>query len=320
MKPWRKRLLHLTLVAIGALVVALLVMRAGPASMAAAVARIGVWIPALLLFEVAIVVLNAAGLASLYRAGGSPPLGSALWRASFQAQLFAVAAPAGRVVAETFRAQQLSAQAGRARAAAAAAWMMAIVLLANALIAIPTALAVAAIDGATWPAFAVAAFAVVTFAIGGALVVAGRARLGRWLGRRLSIARDAGPAFDTAFLAEGSGVRRALLFELGARCVLVCEVLLLRHAVGAPADLMHGLATTGVVLAGAAAGDFIPGQLGATDAPVSLASRGLGLRGAGAIALTLSLHAVQLCVGLAGAIVVPLLLPSRASVQVESSS
>lgn len=320
MKPWRKRLLHLAFAAIGAAVVVLLVLRAGPGSMAAAVVKIGVWIPALLLLEVVSVVLNAAGLASLYRAGGSPPLGSELWRVSFQAQLFAVAAPAGRSVAEAFRAQQLSARAGRARAAAAAAWMIAIVLLANALIAIPTALAVASIDGATWPTFAVAAFCVVAFAIGGALVVAGRARVGRWLGRRLRIAREAGPAFDAAFRAEGRGVRRALLLEVGARCMLVCEVLLLRHAVGASADLMHGLATTGVVLAGAAAGDFIPGQLGATDAPVSLAGGSLGLRGGLAIALTLGLHAVQLCVGLAGAFVVPLFLPSGRAVQMESPS
>jgi len=297
----------------------LLVLHAGPAAMVGAVRGVGPWVPALLLLELGIVVLNALALSSLYSAGGAPRLGIELWRASFRAQLLAVAAPAGRLVAETFRAQQLSGRAGRARAAAAAAWMMAIVLLANALIAIPTMLAVASIDGATWPTFAVALYCAGTFAIGGAVVFAGRARLGRWLARRVPIAREAGPAFDDAFAAEAPGVGRALLFEFGTRVLLIGEILLLRHAVGASADVVSGLATTGLVLAGAAAGDFVPAQLGATDGPVGLAAGSLGMRSSAALALTLGLHAVQLCVGVAGALLASLVLRPRAAVPVESS-
>ncbi len=314
-----KRLLHVAFGVLGAVVVGMLVVRAGPAQMADALLRVGPWLPVLILLELGIVVLNALGLASLYAASGAPRLGAELWRASFRAQLFAVAAPAGRLVAETFRAQQLSGRAGRARAAAAAAWMTALVLIANALIAIPTMIAMASIEGATWPTFAVVAYCVGTFAVGGAVVFAGRARLGRWLARRIPIAREAGPAFDDAFAAQVPGVGRALLLELATRGLLICEILLLRHAVGASADVVSGLATTGLVLAGAAAGDFVPAQLGATDGPVSLAAGSLGMRRGAGIALTLGLHAVQLCVGVGGALLASLILRPARAVPVESS-
>jgi hypothetical protein len=133
------------------------------------------------------------------------------------------------------------------------------------------------------------------------------------------IAREAGPAFDDAFAAEAPGVGRALLFEFGTRVLLIGEILLLRHAVGASADVVSGLATTGLVLAGAAAGDFVPAQLGATDGPVGLAAGSLGMRSSAALALTLGLHAVQLCVGVAGALLASLVLRPRAAVPVESS-
>lgn len=319
MKPGHKRWLNIGFAVVGAAIVALLVLRAGPSAMVGAILRVGPWLPVLLLFEIGIVVLNALGLAALYRAGGAPLPGPELWRASFRAQLFAVAAPAGRLVAETFRAQQLSGRAGRARAAAAAAWMMAVVLIANALIAIPTMLAMASIDGAAWPTFAVALYCVGTFAIGGAVVFAGRARLGRWLARRMPIAREAGPAFDDAFAAEAPGIGRALLFEFATRLLFIGEILLLRYAVGASADLVSGLATAGLVLAGAAAGDFMPAQLGATDGPVSLAAGRLGMLGSAAIALTLGLHAVQLCVGLGGAVLASVIFRPARAVPLESS-
>lgn len=318
MKLGSKRALHVAFAALGAAVVGWLVVRAGPGAMASVILRVGPWFPVLLLLELGIVTLNALALASLYRAGGAPRLGIDLWRASFRAQFFAVAAPAGRLVAETFRAQQLSGRAGRARAAAAAAWMMALVLIANALVAIPTTLAVASIAGATWPTFAVALYCIATFVIGGAVVFAGRARLGRWLAHRIPIAREAGPAFDDAFAKQVPGVGRALLLECSTRVLLIGEILLLRHAVGASSDVVSGLATTGLVLAGAAAGDFVPAQLGATDGPVSLAAGRLGMRGSAAIALTLGLHAVQLCVGLAGAVIASVVLRPAPAVPVES--
>ncbi len=319
MSPGRKRLLQLAFAVVGGSVVAYLVVRSGPAAMAAALVHVGPWLPVLVLLEVGIVVLNAAALRSLYRGGGAPPLGALLWRVSFQAQLLAVVAPAGRLVAETFRAHQLAGRAGRARAAAAAAWMMALVLIANATVAVPTAVAVASIDGATWPTFAVSIYCAVTFAIGCTLILAGRARLGRWLARRIKIAREAGPAFDTAFKGEAPGVAKALLFECGTRLLLISEILLLRHAVGASADVVSGLATAGVLLTGAAAGDFVPAQLGATDGPVSLAAGSLGMRGSQALALTLGLHAVQLIVGLAGALLGPLIFRARRPAPAESS-
>ncbi len=320
MKPGHKRWLQIGFAVVGAAIVAFLVLRAGPMELLGAILRVGPWFPVLLLFELGIVVLNALALASLYRAGGAPLPGPDLWRASFRAQLFAVVAPAGRLVAETVRAQQLSGRAGRARAAAAAAWMVAIVLLANALIAIPLMVAVALVDGAAWLTLAVGLYCVATFAIGGAVVFAGRARLGRWLARRIAIAREAGPAFDDAFASEAPGVGRALLLEFCTRLLLIGEILLLRHAVGASADVLSALATTGLVLAGAAAGDFVPAQLGATDGPVSLAAGRLGMLGSAAIALTLGLHAVQLCVGLGGALLASAIFRPARAVPLESSS
>lgn len=43
-----------------------------------------------------------------------------------------------------------------------------------------------------------------------------------------------------------------------------------------------------------AAGDVIPGQVGATDAEFYIAAQSLGISAEGAIAISISMHAVQL--------------------------
>ena len=302
MKSQLKRVGTVLLALVGVAVIVALASRSATTGLAAAVLRVGQWFPLVLVLEAAIVALNAQALAWLYHSAGSPPLGAELWRVSLRAQLVAVVAPAGRLVAETIRAAAFAPIAGRARAAGAAAWMQALVLGGNAIIAVPIALATVQWCGMTWPTFAVVAYCAVSLVLGGAIAIFGRARLGAQLGKRLPLARDAGPAFDEAFRSFVPGP--ALVLEATARSLLVLQITVLLHALGAGANLARGFATAGVILAGAAAGDFVPAQMGATDGATTLSAHALHITASDALAITLGLHAAQLCVGLLGAFVV----------------
>lgn len=76
---------------------------------------------------------------------------------------------------------------------------------------------------------------------------------------------------------------------------------LLAWAAGAAPRVRDTLLVGGVHLLGAAAGDMVPGQIGATDATFAIAADPLGIDLAHALAIPLMTHAVQLTWAVVGA-------------------
>ncbi|HZX41550.1 MAG TPA: hypothetical protein VFE93_06900, partial [Myxococcaceae bacterium] len=69
-------------------------------------------------------------------------------------------------------------------------------------------------------------------------------------------------------------------------------------AIGQPSSLGRVLVTRGALIIGSAIGDFIPGQLGATEATLVVGAGALALTAASAATLALLIHAAQIVLGL----------------------
>lgn len=286
---------------VGVVALAFVVRAVGGEATLAALRRVARYVPALVALEVGIVAVNGLALASFYRAGGRVAPARPFWNAVFIGHLFAVTLPAGRFLAEGWKAARLSPHTGLPTAAAAAVGLQAATLLANAVGAFATTLAVWWRCGWTAPTWAVAALGAAMVGIGGGVALAGHAEVGRRIGARVEVAREAGAAFDGAYALASRGLLGAVAWETVGRALQCTQILALRAALGARAGALDALATYGLILTGAAVGDLVPAQLGATDAALTLAARRVGLGAADALALTLTLHAVQVGVGATGA-------------------
>ncbi|TAK32448.1 MAG: hypothetical protein EPO40_02695 [Myxococcaceae bacterium] len=286
------------LAAVGLLVA--IVRAVGVGATLPSLARVAPWLPLLGALEAGVVAFDAIALAALYRAAGRTAPARPFWRAVFLANVVAAGLPLGRLLSEGWKAVRLAPRVGGPVAAAGAVGSQAAVLLGNAAIALVSLAGVALRCGATWPTLAVGGLALVMSAAGLAVALAGRARLGRWLGARFTIARAQGPAFDDAFAAATPALGVAAAWETAARLLQIAQVATLLHALGHPAGAVDALAAHGLVLTGAALGDALPGQLGATDALLALAAVRLDLAAPDALALTLGLHGAQLGLALVG--------------------
>lgn len=250
-------------------------------------------LPWVLLLECGIVAVNGLALRALYRAAGRPAPEGALWRAVLIGHLAAVTLPAGRLIAEGWKASRMAPHTGAPVAAASAVGLQAAALYANAVAAVVTVVAVLLRCGWTAPTFAVMAFGVGMIGLATGLAVSGRVELGRRLGGRMAAVREAGPAFDSAFNTVASRLPAAVAWESLGRAMQCLQLLLLRDALGAAVGAVDAIATYGLLLTGAALGDLLPAQLGATDAALALGARALGMVPADGLALTLCLHAAQ---------------------------
>jgi hypothetical protein len=286
---------------VGGVILAAVARSVGGGATLGALARVGPSLPLALALEAAIVATSGCSLGALYRAGGGRPPPRAFWWAVLVGHGLAVTLPAGRLVAEGWKAARLAPFTDGPRAAAGAVGYQAATLLANALGAIVAVIAVERRCGASAPTAAVGLFAGAMVALGAAVALAGRAAVGRRLGARFEAARAAGEAFDAAYGAAAEGLGRAVAWETLGRVLQCAQVGALRAALGAATGPVDVAATWGLVLAGAAAGDLLPAQLGATDAALALAAGRVGLGGGDALALTLALHAAQVGVGITGA-------------------
>lgn len=273
----------------------------GAAPMLAALRRVAPSVPTLFLLELAIVALNALALSSLYRASGNPPPRRALWRATFIGNALAATLPFGRLAAEGWKAARLRRWSGGATASASAVGLQSSLLLANAAIALAGLVGVAIRCGRAWPTLAVGGFAGATAMLGGGLLMAGRLRAGRWLGDRMRSVEAHGAAFDAAFERVSRGLPKATGFECLSRALQLAQVAVLVRATGHGAGVINALATHGLVLTGAALGDALPAQVGATDAMLAVAATRLDLPAADALAITFGLHGAQVGLGLLAA-------------------
>ena len=203
--------------------------------------------------------------------------------------------PAGRLAGEALKANMLAPHVGVDRAAAAAVLNQALPLLAGFIISVPCVLFVALELGPRHP-LAIAVFVQSCTAIALALliVVASRRRAISQLLLRVS-KRVGAEAERTRQHIVGLGLVPwpALGANVLNRMMLGAQLLVLTVGLGA-GGLRDGVLVFAAHLVGAAAGDLVPAQLGATDGVLTLAANAIGISFEQAVAIALLVHAAQL--------------------------
>ncbi len=284
--------------------IAVLAHRAQWSAMAAVLSAAAPYFPFVVLLEGGMLACESAALWLLYGPDRHRLRPLDMARAAVIGYQIMFLLPMGRAAAEAMRAGLLTERTSGARAAAAAARMQGVLLLANACVSVPCALAALALLGPSLLPAAVAGNAVLVSILGTSLLYgARRAGIGKWLGRKSSLIGHSGHQFDQ-HLGEGTLVPpAALLLAFAGRLFQTAEYTLLLVAVGANLDVVAGFVSEAIHLVGAALGDLIPGQLGATETAYTVWAKALALSSSSALAIPILGHLSQMCWVLIGSLV-----------------
>jgi uncharacterized membrane protein YbhN (UPF0104 family) len=256
-------------------------------------------LPLLAVLEAVMVGCSTLGLRALYAEAG-PRVPARQWvRAGALGYALGLVLPMGRGAGEAARAVMLSRSTSGARAAVAAVQMQGIVLVSTAVITVPVLAASAVLLGPGAAAGLILANGLVAGALGASiLLVHERAKLGRLLGGMIKRLEAFGLAFDAVTGASRADLVRSLAWESAGRVAQVVQCGVALAAIGQQAGLGRVLVTRGALILGSAIGDFIPGQLGATEAMMVVGAGTLALTTATAATLALLIHAAQILLGL----------------------
>lgn len=269
--------------------------------------------PIVLFLELAILACTMCGLRLLYLEDRHRIPLKELIRAGFIGYALMGLVPAGRTVAESARAALLAKYSTAARAAVAATQLQGVALLANAVISLFAAIATWIALDTRWPtlpAWMIFCNFVIATALGFGILFAGsRSGVGAWLGKRISWIRRFGQDFDREFSNTKLVPIGPFLWEFFGRVLQVLQNAVLVVAVGGAFGLISALCSEGLHLVGAALGDLIPGQLGATEASYQLSAHALSLSPADAVCIALLAHVAQL-IWVSVSLVVPLVWPA----------
>lgn len=297
-----RRALRLLATAAALLMAAYFVRAAGPAQLFVRASEGSRWLPFLIVFQLGIIAMDVSALRHLLGARDEAP--KRIWlRATALAFACDVFLPAGRAAGEALRAAALSRWFGSRRAAQSGARQQACSLLATG-----TASALAALASLRFPLLAslLVGNAALCCSLGGALLaVIQNRRIARWV--KPIIVRLFGEASERQEAAEHPSLVRAYCFCLGGRLVQVLQYGVALVAVGGTMTPTHALAASGVHLVGATAGDFLPGQLGATEGAYSVFANALDLSEAAALSLVVLVRAALVIVSL-GALAITALM------------
>ena len=281
--------------ALGILGVVLIVRGLGVHAVGHAIEDAAPYMPLVIVLEAGVLACTIGALRSLYGDAGKNIPRSELVRIGLIGYAVMGLVPAGRTAAEIARASLVARWIGAGRAGAVAARIQAVALVANAGISLLAALGTYSVVGATWLTFAVVLNGVVTLALGGSvLFFTKRSRVGAWLARRSSRVEKFGAELDDAFAREPALPVRAIGWEFAGRLVQLAQNAVLVACVGGVVGLRPALCSEGIHLVGAAVGDLIPAQLGATEGNYTLAASALGLTAAAAVSIALLAHLAQL--------------------------
>ena len=199
-------------------------------------------------------------------------------RVSMMTYCTSALAPLGRAGGEVVRAMGFAPFVGAGRATAAGANMQGSVLIANALISIPCAIAVGRVVGAahalTW---LIAVNALGTLVLGSATWILSRSKLGARIGARFPKLRKLGFDLDEGARATKFELLFATFFATLSRFVQVGQYALLLLSVGGAVTVSSVLVTMGIHLVGAGFGDMVPSQVGVHEATYRLFADVIGL-------------------------------------------
>jgi hypothetical protein len=251
-------------------------------------------VPIALAMEGARIVVEALATRSLFRAMKSDIPFSVLARAHVVGYSVCNVAPIGRMAAEVTKATVLSAHAPLATTSAVATVSQALQLLASACILVPCIVAARSTHASLALSATLMGQTVVLAAIGGGLLLGAY-----FLPVHGGLAARV-PKLGSALHHFRGALRRLPSFPLRALALLVVNRLLqvgllavLVQGIGVSFSLARPFVALAVVITGASAFDFVPGQVGALEGAFGLFSPALQLDGPSAIAVALLVHVVQ---------------------------
>ncbi|WP_437877855.1 lysylphosphatidylglycerol synthase domain-containing protein [Sorangium sp. So ce513] len=298
---WRRRaLLHAALGGIGLAALAMLIRHVGAAAMLDTLARAAPLLPLLVALEAARLGCETLATGALCPRRSVPP--AELIRIHIVTYPVMTLMPAGRAAGEAVKAALLSPHVGVPRAAAIATANQSLALLAASPLSLLAALAIGRIAGSASPlALGVLAHAALLVGSGLAVAYAARQRAAfAWFARRFARLGHATAAFQEAVRERPPVPPRPFACCVAGRALQATQYAVLLAAVGAESGPLRALAAYGVGAAGTAAGDLIPGQVGATDGAFALAAPLLGLIASSAIAIAVLIHLLQATFALTG--------------------
>ncbi|MCC6558269.1 MAG: flippase-like domain-containing protein [Polyangiaceae bacterium] len=280
--------------AAGVVALVVLVRSAGPAALAASLARAAPWLPPVIAIEVVRVSMDAvATYFALGRRARALPV-AVLARAQLIGAAVSAVAPAGRTAAEATKAALIAPWTGMPAATAAAATSQASTLVSTGLASIPCAWAAYALTGGSALTIALVAHAVLLVLGGAGLRALMRARrAGRWLERRSArLGRGAASFQESAREAPIIAPRPTAALLVG-RLLQVAQYAILARAAGVDASAVRALFAQGLNLISLATGSLVPGQVGVSEGTFVLSAHALGTTEAKAMTIALLAHVVQ---------------------------
>ncbi|MBL8957540.1 MAG: flippase-like domain-containing protein [Myxococcaceae bacterium] len=304
---------RLLAVGIGLGVVALMVRQSGPENVWVAVTRVPSMFLVVFVLELGVLVTDAVGALLIYGPDRKKIPMREVVRTCMVVYSLSGVLPFGRAAGEAARAAMFARFVGVPLATATAARIQALSLLGNAVISIPSAMAVVAVSGvASWLLLGVGAHFVVAGAMGAGLILAGRrSMLGSRLGRVFHKGEAWGAEVD-GHLGSNENIVAPLAWITLSRFFRVMQRGALLIAVGAAFGVVPSFVSEAVNLVSSAVGDAIPLQVGVTEAAYGYASQTLGITKSDGVAMALIVHVAQIvCVGLG--FLSPLLTPAVVS-------
>jgi Lysylphosphatidylglycerol synthase TM region len=292
-------LVRVTCAVLGAGVLAVAIWAAGARAVLAELGASVHALPEVAALEAGMLVCTTLALRALYGDDASRVSPRQWVRAGALGFAVGVVLPIGRASAEAVRAVFLRKSVGGPRTAVAAVQMQGVALLANALLSVVALSATLAMLGFGGISTLILGNGVLAGALGASiLVVRQRGRPGRFLGALAKRGQKFGLEFDAAAGASRRSLVHSLAWESAARGIQVFQCGVALAAVGRPSGLGRTLVARGMLLVGGALGDFIPSQLGATEATLVMGAATLGLTAASAATLALLIHGAQLVLAL----------------------
>jgi hypothetical protein len=315
----RSRLGRALAALVGVGIVALLIRQSGPEEVLQAITRAPLLFPLVVLLEMLMCACEVTAAFVLYGTDRAKVPAGVIIRSTLFCYAVMSVLPFGRAVAEMTRAAMLSKYVGGARAAAVATQVQGMTLLGNAIISVPTAIAVAVMAGKTLLLAGISLNVVVTSVAGGGLLLATRkSDLGQRVGKYFSGGEKWGPEVDQHLQGELKVLAPVSFMALG-RCFQVTQRLVLLAAVGAQWSVLRAFCAQAIALVSSMVGDLIPGQIGVTEMGYRLGAQVLQLEPSQGVAIGLLGHLTQV-VWIGVGFVTPLIGASEAKVQQDPSS
>jgi hypothetical protein len=291
------RILTLLMAAVGVVTFGLLLWNLGDLEVLRGLWSLSSYLPLLVLMELGRLGCELLGTRALLTAANAsvPPL--SLLRGQLIAQALDVVMPAGRTAAEAAKATVYARYLGLPQAAAIATMLQLAVLVANASWAI--AGYIASLSAPLTHALRVAllgfAAAISCLVLGVGAFAA--SPVARQLFAQVRFVEVSLQRFAELLRSAPRALMNAVFAQLLGRSMQALQLVVLGYALGAEPTFARAAIMQAVYLVGAASGELVPAQLGATDAAFVLAAPAFGLTQSAAFSASLMLHAVQLSTG-----------------------